>query len=83
MDDLIRREDAIKAVMDLPDCPNGYSDTYDKARIKAALEDVLSAQPETMDEWCTDCKEYDQERHCCPRWNKVIRNTLKGLKEQT
>lgn len=27
-------------------------------------------------EWCTDCKEYDHERHCCPRWTKVIRNTL-------
>lgn len=27
-------------------------------------------------EWCTDCKEYDHEKHCCPRWNKVIRNTL-------
>lgn len=27
-------------------------------------------------EWCTDCKEYDHEKHCCPRWNKVIRTTL-------
>lgn len=29
-----------------------------------------------IDEWCTDCKEYDTDRHCCPRWNKVIRQTL-------
>lgn len=28
------------------------------------------------DEWCSDCKEYDQEKHCCPRWNRVIRQTL-------
>lgn len=28
------------------------------------------------DEWCSDCKEYDQERHCCPRFNRVIRKTL-------
>ena len=27
-------------------------------------------------EWCTDCKEYNHEKHCCPRWNKVIRTTL-------
>ena len=27
-------------------------------------------------EWCTDCKEYDHEKHCCPRFNKVIRHTL-------
>ena len=43
-----------------------------------APEEVMpSAQPEQhYDEWCTDCKEYDKERHCCPRWNKVIRQTL-------
>lgn len=28
------------------------------------------------DEWCNSCKEYDHEKHCCPRWNKVIRQTL-------
>lgn len=32
-------------------------------------------QPDT-DEWCHDCKEYDKEHHCCPRWNRVIRTTL-------
>lgn len=31
-------------------------------------------------EWCHDCKEYDAERHCCPRWTKVIRNTVEELK---
>lgn len=34
-----------------------------------------SVQPDT-DEWCHDCKEYDQEHHCCPRWNRVIKTTL-------
>ena len=29
------------------------------------------------DEWCTDCKEYDNEKHCCPRFNHVIREALK------
>ena len=29
-----------------------------------------------MNEWCTDCKEYDTEKHCCPRFNKVIRHTM-------
>ena len=27
-------------------------------------------------EWCTDCKEYDQEQHCCHRWTKQIRKTI-------
>ena len=29
-----------------------------------------------LNEWCHDCKEYDQEKHCCPRFNRVIRDTL-------
>lgn len=35
----------------------------------------------TTDEWCTDCKEYDSEHHCCSRFNRVIRNTIDELKE--
>lgn len=28
------------------------------------------------------CKEYDQERHCCHRWTKVIRQTIEEMKEE-
>ena len=38
------------------------------------------AQPD-LDEWCTDCKEYDQKKHCCPRLNRVIRNTVEEIKD--
>lgn len=77
MNDLISRQAAIKAIEDLKDCYNGFSDTYDKACIIGVLEEVPSAQPEySTDEWCTDCKEYDHERKCCPRFNRVIRTTL-------
>ena len=45
--------------------------------IEMWLMQLPSAQPERRyDEWCTDCKEYDKEKHCCPRWNRVIRTTL-------
>lgn len=44
MDDLIRRQAAIKAIENLQDCYNGFSDTYDKACIIGALEEVPSAQ---------------------------------------
>lgn len=27
------------------------------------------------------CKEYDQEKHCCHRWTKVIRRTIEEVKE--
>lgn len=33
-------------------------------------------------EWCHDCKEYDQEKHCCHRWTKVIRQTIVEVKQQ-
>lgn len=33
-------------------------------------------------EWCETCKEYDQEKHCCLRWSKVIRNTVEEMKQE-
>lgn len=47
--DCISRQAAIKAVECLPNCYNGYSDTYDKSCIIGLLEDLPSAQPQT--EW--------------------------------
>lgn len=46
MNDTISRQAAIKAIDDLPNCYNGYSDTYDKAYIIGVLEELPSAQPE-------------------------------------
>lgn len=43
-DDTISRHAAIKAIENLQDCYNGFSDTYDKACIIGALEEVPSAQ---------------------------------------
>ena len=34
----------------------------------------------STDEWCLDCKEYDKEKHCCPRFNHVIRTALNDAK---
>ena len=36
---------------------------------------VKNAQPQP-DEWCTDCAEYDKQKNSCPRFNRVIRQTL-------
>ena len=38
-------------------------------------------EPQTF-KWCTDCKEYDQEKHCCHRWSKVIKNTVEDMKRE-
>jgi len=32
-------------------------------------------------EWCTGCKEYDQEKHCCHRWISHIKQAIDELKE--
>ena len=42
----------------------------------------LPAAEPGIDEWCTDCSEYDNERHCCPRWNRVIREALKDAQPE-
>ena len=45
MSDLISRRAAIKAIDDLPNCYNGYSDAYDKAYIIGVLEEVPTIEP--------------------------------------
>lgn len=42
----------------------------------------LIGKDDTEWEWCHDCKEYDQEAHCCHRWTKVIRKTVAELEER-
>ena len=39
----------------------------------------------TYEEWfstnCETCKEYDKEKHCCPKFRGVIKQTLKDFEE--
>lgn len=44
-------------------------------------ETVTPQEPKTF-RWCTDCREYDQEKHCCHRWSKVIRDTVEEMKQE-
>ena len=53
-----------------------YSDV-----MEGALLELPSAQPEQtnswyINSWCNNCKEYDKENKCCPRYNRVIKQTL-------
>ena len=34
-----------------------------------------------LDEWCESCKEYDHQNHSCPRFNRVIRETLDDVRK--
>lgn len=46
------------------------------------LVEHIQIDVEEKFEWCDSCKEYDQEKHCCHRWTKVIRQTVEEVKKQ-
>ena len=71
-DDTISRQAALDAL-------NGI-DEYNPRSIFAITE-LPPVQPEPEEfEWCHTCREYDQEKHCCHRWTKVIRQTVEDVK---
>ena len=82
MNELISRQAAIDVLRtcydteDVTDTNGNEYISYDRAL--DLIEALPSAQP-GVDEWCSDCKEYDTERKCCPRWNRVIRETVKDV----
>jgi len=47
----------------------------------ARLPSVTPQEPQDF-KWCTDCREHDQEKHCCHRWSKVIRDTIEEMKQE-
>lgn len=56
----------------------------DKITMLVCSDEWLNAEykePQTF-KWCTDCREYDQEKHCCHRWSKAIRNTVEQMKQE-
>ena len=85
---LIDADELMKSVLKwLPPDPCGQEEkeypfeTDICASLLMEIEKAPTVEPEySMDEWCTDCKEYDHERHCCPRFNRVIRETVDEVK---
>ena len=82
--DCISRQAAIDAL-------NGEVTVTGRANAKAVLgyanliTDRIKRLPSVhpgCDEWCTDCKEYDQQKHYCPRFCRVIRKTVEELKSE-
>ena len=78
MDDLISRQSVLDAITA---SINQYGGRYTAEQLNMwglftqMIKEMPSAQSESF-EWCTDCKEYDQEAHCCHRWSKMIRKTV-------
>lgn len=55
----------------------------DRPALVDSITELLEKMPPVdpgVDEWCPDCKEYDSQRHMCPRFNRVIRDTLNEAK---
>lgn len=58
---LIDADKLIKDVLDLPNCENGFSDTYDKATIIAYIDEqpTVDAKPIVKCKDCVYCKAYN------------------------
>ena len=69
MDELISRQAAIDEIK------SHYRVDNDLLEVIAyKISKLPPVQPKyNASEWCHDCKEYDHDKHCCPRYNKVIR----------
>ena len=81
MDELISKQSAIDTSLEffIEFLDGAFHENAQKELI-ARIQRLPSAQPD-LDEWCTDCKEYDHEKHCCPRWNRVIRKTAEEVRQ--
>ena len=77
MDDTISRKMAIDAAHKNYDTILDFKS--DGRTVADSFEDIINALPSAqpgLEEWCTDCSEYDKDRHCCPRYNRVIRKAM-------
>lgn len=83
-EDVISRQAVFEAIDDCnSDGLKGIFCSYDDGeRFKEYIKNLPSVQPiYNTSEWCHDCSEYDQVKHCCPRFNRVIRNAVKEVKK--
>lgn len=74
----MNREEAIKWLQQIENTYiHGGDEAFDESRKEALHMAIEALEGVCFDEWCTDCKEYDTEKKCCPRFNKVIRGAMK------
>lgn len=60
-----------------PECDHFIQDNV----MEELIEELEQQSCYNPDEWCHDCKEYDNNKHCCPRFNNVIRKTVEKIKQ--
>lgn len=60
-----------------------FAETQIRDAIDFAIECIKESHRHYQTfEWCHDCKEYDQEAHCCHRWSKIIGSTIADIKAE-
>jgi len=64
------------------ECTNFTKDREQNDTCEAGEWWELEYQSNKSFQWCTDCKEYDQEKHCCHRYSNVIRRTVEEMKQE-
>jgi len=81
--DAVSRKDVHDMLENLPiTVGDKWFNWLQKACIRLAELPPLTPQEAQSFEWCTDCKEYDQEKHCCHRYSKVIRDTVAEIRQE-
>ena len=76
-EDAISRESVMLRIREFIGNP-----TYTELMMVNDIKSLPPVQPKySTDEWCHDCSEYDQDKHCCPRYNKVIRVAVEEIKQ--
>lgn len=68
MSKYIKIEDAIREIEEMPNCYNGWSDTYDKAEIIGVLDEL----PTIDIVRCKDCKWCIAEEGVCDKFGAVL-----------
>ena len=76
---MIDADKLIKSIESDRDCSDMPSQWIDGVNYAIDLIELYEPTIDavSVDEWCHDCKEYDKEKHSCPRFNRVIRTALK------
>lgn len=80
MNKYIKADKAIKAIMEMQDCYNGFSDTYDKAAIIGTLEEVPAenVQPVRFGRWI-DAECYSEgcdDGYICSECRRITYRTM-------
>lgn len=80
-DDVIYRKQALDICNGAIDLWHGQLGEGALAAVRDRISELPPAQPEeiALHESCTDCPLYDKDRYRCPRFNKVIPETLREL----